>query len=84
MDRGAPNPGQHPASATTLGLRESGNVNDQPLADRQWGSGFLPTKYQGVKFRSLGDPVLYLSNPAGFSATQRRRFIDDVASLNQL
>ena len=45
----------------------SGNPNDQPLADRQWGSGFLPTKYQGVKFRSLGDPVLYLSDPPGFS-----------------
>ncbi len=35
----------------------------QPLYDRLWGSGFLPTKYQGVKFRSVGDPVLYLSNP---------------------
>jgi hypothetical protein len=37
----------------------------QPLSDRLWGSGFLPTKYQGVKFRSTGDPVLYLSDPAG-------------------
>jgi len=62
----------------------SGNPNDQPLADRQWGSGFLPTKYQGVKFRSLGDPVLYLSDPAGFSTQARRRFIDDVARLNQV
>ena len=62
----------------------SGNPNDQPLADRQWGSGFLPTKYQGVKFRSLGDPVLYLSDPAGFSVPARRRFIDDVARLNQV
>src|SRR6202035_95641 len=41
---------------------------DQPIYDRLWGSGFLPTKYQGVKFRSVGDPVLYLSNPEGFSA----------------
>jgi len=62
----------------------TGNPNDQPLADRQWGSGFLPTKYQGVKFRSQGDPVLYLSNPEGFSSEQRRRFIDDVRGLNQL
>jgi hypothetical protein len=62
----------------------SGNPNDQPLADRQWGSGFLPTKYQGVKFRSLGDPVLYLSDPAGFSGQARRRFIDDVARMNQV
>ena len=43
----------------------TGNPNDQPLYDRLWGSGFLPTRYQGIKFRSLGDPVLYLSNPAG-------------------
>ena len=62
----------------------SGNPNDQPLADRQWGSGFLPTKYQGVKFRSLGDPVLYLSDPAGFDRSERRRFIDDLAKMNQL
>src|SRR5262249_48956944 len=38
----------------------SGNPNDQPLYDRLWGSGFLPSKYQGVKFRAEGDPVLYL------------------------
>jgi len=61
----------------------SGN-GDQPLADRMWGSGFLPTKYQGVKFRSGGDPVLYLSNPAGFSEAGRRRFLDDLSKLNQL
>ncbi|HVW38025.1 MAG TPA: DUF1501 domain-containing protein [Pirellulales bacterium] len=62
----------------------SGNPNDQPLYDRLWGSGFLPTKYQGVKFRSAGEPVLYLSNPAGVSADGRRRMLDDLARLNQL
>jgi hypothetical protein len=62
----------------------SGNPNDQPLADRHWGSGFLPTRYQGVKFRPGRDPVLYLSDPAGFGPQARRRFIDDVARLNQL
>jgi Protein of unknown function (DUF1501) len=62
----------------------SGNPNDQPLAERQWGSGFLPSKYQGVKFRSLGDPVLYLSDPDGFTQTERRRFIDDLRKLNQV
>ncbi len=56
---------------------------DQPLADRMWGSGFLPTKYQGVKFRSSGDPVLYLSNPPGVSGSDRRRFLDDLDKLNQ-
>src|SRR5262245_51137634 len=40
----------------------TGNLADQPLYDRLWGSGFLPTKYQGVKFRASGDPVLFLSN----------------------
>ncbi len=56
----------------------------QPLADRIWGSGFLPSRYQGVKFRSGGDPVLYLSNPDGFSQDDRRRFLDDLAKLNQM
>ncbi|HYM11395.1 MAG TPA: DUF1501 domain-containing protein, partial [Bryobacterales bacterium] len=59
-------------------------LGDQPLADRVWGSGFLPTKYQGVQFRSAGDPVLYLSNPPGFAAGARRRFLDDLGKLNDL
>ena len=60
----------------------TGNPEDQPLYDRLWGSGFLPTKYQGVKFRSVGDPVLYLSNPDGLSPPTRRRMLDDLARLN--
>jgi hypothetical protein len=62
----------------------SGNRADQPLYDRLWGSGFLPSKYQGVKFRSVGDPVLYLSNPPGLGERTRRRILDDLAKLNQL
>jgi hypothetical protein len=62
----------------------TGNPNDQPLYDRLWGSGFLPTRYQGVKFRSVGDPVLYLSNPAGLDDGTRRRMLDDLARLNEL
>ncbi len=58
--------------------------NSQALADRQWGSGFLPTRYQGVKFRSGADPVLYLSNPDGYSGDARRRFLDDLARMNEL
>ena len=61
-----------------------GRGNSQALADRMWGSGFLPTKYQGVKFRSGKDPVLYLSNPDGYSAGARRRFLDDLGQLNQM
>jgi hypothetical protein len=60
----------------------TGNPNDQPLYDRLWGSGFLPTKYQGVKLRSHGDPVLYLSNPNGLDDRRRRRTLDDLARLN--
>ena len=56
----------------------------QPLYDRLWGGGFLPSKYQGVKFRSVGDPVLYLSNPRGFSAGNRRRFLDAAGELNRM
>ena len=56
----------------------------QPLYDRLWGSGFLPTRYQGVKFRSVGDPVLYLSNPPGINQSGRRRFLDDLAKMNEL
>jgi hypothetical protein len=62
----------------------SGNKGDQPLYDRLWGSGFLPSKYQGVKFRSAGDPVLFLSNPEGIGASLRREMLDDVAALNRL
>jgi hypothetical protein len=60
-----------------------GPLGDQPLADRLWGSGFLPTRYQGVKFRSGSDAVLYLSNPPGVDAKVRRRFLDDLDDLNQ-
>jgi hypothetical protein len=62
----------------------SGNRNDQPLYDRLWGSGFLPTKYQGIKFRSAGDPVLYLSNPPGLGDATRRRMLDDLGRLNRM
>ena len=61
-----------------------GGGNSQALADRQWGSGFLPTRYQGVKFRSGNDPVLYLSNPPGYSSEARRRSLDDLSKLNEL
>lgn len=61
----------------------SGN-GGQPLYDRLWGSGFLPTKHQGVKFLASGDPVLYLSNPPGVNSSTRRRFLDDLAQLNSM
>jgi hypothetical protein len=63
--------------------RGTGRRVDQPLYDRLWGSGFLPTEYQGVKFRSGGDPVLYLSNPPGIAPAVRRSMLDDIGSLNR-
>src|SRR2546423_1100742 len=49
-----------------------------------WGSGFLPTVYQGVEFRSKGDPVLFVSNPDGVDALARREAIDLVTDLNRV
>ncbi|MBB5031931.1 DUF1501 domain-containing protein [Prosthecobacter vanneervenii] len=61
----------------------TGRRDDQPLYDRLWGSGFLPTQHQGVRFRNSGDPVLYLSNPAGVDRPMRRQMLDELAALNQ-
>ena len=71
-----------PAFITMISVGRTGG--DQPLYDRLWGSGFLPSQYQGVKFHNGPDPVLYLSNPPGISRDSRRRFLDDLAALNQL
>ena len=56
----------------------------QIFYDFYWGSGFLPSRYQGVKFRGGGDPVLYLSNPPGMSREVRRGMLDDLARLNAI
>lgn len=63
--------------------RGSGRTGDQPLYDRLWGSGVLPSRYQGVKLRSGEDPVLYLSNPAGCSPATRRQMLDQLNALNR-
>lgn len=56
----------------------------QPIASRQWHSGFLPSRFQGVEFRSKGDPVLYVSRPGGVSAAQQRDIVDSVQALNRV
>ncbi len=56
----------------------------QLFYDYYWGSGFLPSRFQGVKLRSNGDPVLYLSNPPGMNSAVRRGLLDDLARINQL
>ena len=56
----------------------------QPISTRQWHSGFLPSRFQGVRFYSKGDAVLYLGRPAGTSAERQRDVVDAVQQLNQL
>lgn len=54
----------------------------QSITDRQWGTGFLPSEYQGVKLRSVGDPVLSVSDPPGFNRTLRAEFIKNLGKAN--
>lgn len=61
-----------------------GGGQSQPIASRQWHSGFLPSRFQGVEFRSKGDPVLYVGNPPGVDLTQQRGVVDATRQLNQL
>jgi hypothetical protein len=58
--------------------------SDQPLYDHYWGSGFLPSRYQGVKLRNSGDPVLYLKDPNGLPRKLRRSMLDGLSELNEL
>jgi len=55
---------------------------NQPIAARQWASGFLPTRYQGVHLRSQGDPVLYLSNPPGITRDRQQDVVEAIKTLN--
>lgn len=63
--------------------RDRENSCGQLFYDYYWGSGFIPGKHQGVKFRSEGDPVLFLSDPAGLSRGMKKDLIDDLAALNR-
>ena len=61
----------------------SGKEADQPLYQRLWSAGFMPSEYQGVQFRGGSDPVLFLNNPPGIDAAKRRRMLDGLAKLNE-
>jgi hypothetical protein len=65
-------------------LTSVGGGQAQPIAARQWHSGFLPSKFQGVQFQSKGDPVLYVSRPDGVSNDQQRDIVDAVSELNRM
>ncbi|MCE9630648.1 MAG: DUF1501 domain-containing protein [Planctomycetia bacterium] len=64
--------------------RPTGPTNAQPLHERMWGAGFLPTRHQGVRFSPGRDPVLYLSDPPGVTREQRREFLDTLGGLNRM
>ena len=63
-------------------LTSVGGGQSQPIAARQWHSGFLPSRFQGVPFHSKGDPVLYVSNPNGVTRKDQRAVVDSVNALN--
>jgi len=60
------------------------NKGGQPLVSRLWGSGFLPSEFQGVRLRSGKDPVLYLNNPNGITRIGRRKMLDKLVDLHRL
>ena len=65
-------------------MTSTGGGQNQPIASRQWHSGFLPGQYQGVHFNSTGDPVLYVRNPRGVTSSQQRDIVDTTSALNRL
>ena len=65
-------------------LTSVGGGQSQPIASRQWHSGFLPSKFQGVEFRSQGEPVLYVKNPAGVDRTRQSDIVSTVEKLNRI
>ncbi len=65
-------------------LTSVGGRNPQPISQRQWGAGFLPSRYQGVEFYSKGDPVHYVRNPDGVTREQERQLVDAVSRLNRI
>ena len=62
---------------------DKGKTCGQLFFDYYWGAGFLPSRFQGVRFRNTGDPVPYLSNPEGMSRESRRLLLDDIAAINR-
>ncbi|HEY2344214.1 MAG TPA: DUF1501 domain-containing protein [Chthoniobacteraceae bacterium] len=72
-----------PSFVVLISVSSKGGAG-QGLLARLWGSGFLPSKHQGVQFRASGEPVLYLDDPAGITRERRRFMLDGIAELNRL
>lgn len=64
-------------------LTSVGGRNPQPIASRQWGAGFLPSRFQGVEFSSSGDPVHYVRSPAGVSSQLQGQLVDSIQQLDR-
>jgi len=73
-----------PTFVVMVSQPEALNTDQPPLFSRLWGSGFLPSNHQGVRFRAGGSPVLYLENPAGIDAETRRDMLDAAGQLNKM
>ena len=82
VDYGLGSENQNLPAFVVLHSLPSNGQPDQGLLTRLWGSGFLPSRYQGVQFRNGGDPVLHLSNPPGVTRDLRRAQLDGIAALN--
>lgn len=65
-------------------LTSEGGGQSQPISSRQWHSGFLPSRFQGVQMHATGNPVHYVGNPAGVGRTQQREIVDAVARINSI
>ncbi|MBM4074301.1 MAG: DUF1501 domain-containing protein, partial [Planctomycetes bacterium] len=75
--------GQENANLPAFVVLVTKGKGGQPLGAHLWGSGFMPSKHQGVLFRAAEDPVLYLRNPAGISADSRRKLLDRMKELHE-
>ena len=83
VDYGLGSENQNLPAFVVLNSLPSNGMPDQGLLARLWGAGFLPSRHQGVQFRSAGDPVLHLSNPPGITRERRRSLLDGLAELNR-
>ncbi len=83
VDYGLGSENENLPAFVVLNSLPSNGMADQGLLARLWGAGFLPSRYQGVQFRSGGDPVLHLSDPPGITRERRRTLLDGLAALNQ-
>jgi hypothetical protein len=83
IDYGLGSANENLPAFVVLNSLPANGMPDQGLLARLWGSGFLPSRHQGVQFRAAGDPVLHLSNPPGVTRERRRSLLDGLAALNQ-